>query len=220
MVGNAFDPVSAWVGSGNQRIRDLTFSTRHGGALSNLGSGIFGFVQREHGDDLIPALSRGALNLFAPATALANSAVSAGVLTLSAASVERINFTSAQAVTRFAAPNWPDKTGVIYFTNGNVTITPGVNVLGLPEALVLPAGVKAAIEYQALDTSDAPILIKSVRIEIKDEYTVATLPSATIRPHPRTLVTDANATTFASVVAGGGANKVPVYSDGTDWRIG
>jgi len=36
----------------------------------------------------------------------------------------------------------------------------------------------------------------------------------------RAFVTDATATTFASVVAGGGANGVPVYSDGTDWRIG
>jgi hypothetical protein len=36
----------------------------------------------------------------------------------------------------------------------------------------------------------------------------------------RSFVTDANATTFASIVAGGGANGVPVYSDGTNWRIG
>jgi len=36
----------------------------------------------------------------------------------------------------------------------------------------------------------------------------------------RAFVTDANATTFASVVAGGGANGVPVYDDGTNWRIG
>lgn len=36
----------------------------------------------------------------------------------------------------------------------------------------------------------------------------------------RAFVTDANATTFASIVAAGGANKVPVYRDGTAWRIG
>lgn len=33
-------------------------------------------------------------------------------------------------------------------------------------------------------------------------------------------VTDATSTTFGSVVAGGGSNGVPVYCDGTDWRIG
>ena len=36
----------------------------------------------------------------------------------------------------------------------------------------------------------------------------------------RRFVTDATATTFASVVTGGGSNAVPVYSDGADWRIG
>jgi hypothetical protein len=52
-------------------------------------------------------------------------------------------------------------------------------------------------------------------------YTVATLPAAaTVGAGARAFVTDANATTFASVVAGGGANKVPVYSDGAAWCIG
>lgn len=50
-------------------------------------------------------------------------------------------------------------------------------------------------------------------------YTVATLPAATAQGQ-KAFVTDANATTFASVVAGGGANFVPVFSDGTNWRIG
>lgn len=36
----------------------------------------------------------------------------------------------------------------------------------------------------------------------------------------RHFVTDATVTTFASIVVGGGANGVPVYSDGTNWRIG
>ncbi len=51
--------------------------------------------------------------------------------------------------------------------------------------------------------------------------TVAGLPAAaTAGQGARRAVTDANATTFHSVVAGGGANFVPVISDGTDWRIG
>jgi len=52
-------------------------------------------------------------------------------------------------------------------------------------------------------------------------YTVATLPSAaTSGTGARAFVSDATATTFASTVAGGGANKVPVYSDGTNWKVG
>ncbi len=51
--------------------------------------------------------------------------------------------------------------------------------------------------------------------------TVASLTSAaTAGAGARSFVTDATATTFMSVVAGGGANKVPVVSDGTNWLIG
>ena len=49
--------------------------------------------------------------------------------------------------------------------------------------------------------------------------TVANLPTAGMAGR-RAFVTDANATTFASIVAGSGANGVPVYDDGTNWRIG
>lgn len=55
-------------------------------------------------------------------------------------------------------------------------------------------------------------------------YTVATLPSAaTSGAGARAFVTDSNATTTAGIgatVAGGGANFCPVYSDGTNWKIG
>lgn len=52
-------------------------------------------------------------------------------------------------------------------------------------------------------------------------YTVSTLPSAaTSGAGARSFVSDATVTTFASTVVGGGTNKVPVYSDGTNWKIG
>lgn len=51
-------------------------------------------------------------------------------------------------------------------------------------------------------------------------YTVATLPSAsTVGAGAQAYVTDANATTYRSTVAGGGSNKVQVQSDGTNWII-
>jgi hypothetical protein len=51
--------------------------------------------------------------------------------------------------------------------------------------------------------------------------TVANLAAAaTAGSGARAFVTDATATTFLSTVAGGGANKVPVVSDGTNWLIG
>jgi len=52
-------------------------------------------------------------------------------------------------------------------------------------------------------------------------YTVATLPSAaTSGIGARAFVSDALAPVFGSTVASGGAAKMPVYSDGTNWKIG
>ena len=52
-------------------------------------------------------------------------------------------------------------------------------------------------------------------------YTVATLPSAaTSGKGARSFVTDALAPTFGATVVTGGAISVPVYSDGTNWKVG
>jgi len=52
-------------------------------------------------------------------------------------------------------------------------------------------------------------------------YTMATLPSAvTSGKGSRSFVTDALAPTFGSTVASGGATATPVYSDGTNWKVG
>ena len=52
-------------------------------------------------------------------------------------------------------------------------------------------------------------------------YTVATLPSAvTSGKGARSFVTDALLPTFGSTVAAGGAVATPVYSDGTNWKVG
>ena len=58
-----------------------------------------------------------------------------------------------------------------------------------------------------------PIKLKS--------YTVSTLPSASTAGGGATAyVTDATVTTYHSIAAGGGSNKVTVTSDGTNWLIG
>ena len=51
--------------------------------------------------------------------------------------------------------------------------------------------------------------------------TVATLPSASVSGSgTRAFVTDALTPTFGNTVASGGAVKTPVYSDGTNWKVG
>ena len=52
-------------------------------------------------------------------------------------------------------------------------------------------------------------------------YTVATLPSAvTSGVGARSFVTNALTPTFGATVVGGGLVAVPVYSDGTNWKVG
>ena len=52
-------------------------------------------------------------------------------------------------------------------------------------------------------------------------YTVATLPSAaTSGVGARTFVSDALAPVFGATVVTGGAVATPVYSDGTNWKVG
>jgi hypothetical protein len=52
-------------------------------------------------------------------------------------------------------------------------------------------------------------------------YVVADLPDATTSGiGSRAFVTDASGPTFGATVAGGGAVAVPVYSDGTNWKVG
>lgn len=50
-------------------------------------------------------------------------------------------------------------------------------------------------------------------------YTVGTLPSASSNAGKEAQVTDSSVTTYRSTVSGGGANRVKVFSDGTNWLV-
>lgn len=51
--------------------------------------------------------------------------------------------------------------------------------------------------------------------------TYSQLPAAaTAGAGTRAFITDGSSTTFAATVTGGGSNIVPVYSDGTNWKVG
>lgn len=69
-------------------------------------------------------------------------------------------------------------------------------------------------------TFDLGTLVVNGGVIVLPPRTVASLPLATTTAGGRAVVTDATTNTFASVVAGGGSTVVPVYSDGTAWRIG
>jgi hypothetical protein len=50
--------------------------------------------------------------------------------------------------------------------------------------------------------------------------TYAQLPNAVGNAGARGFITDGSSATFGATVAGGGANQVPVWSNGTDWKVG
>lgn len=87
-----------------------------------------------------------------------------------------------------------------FFTNGTIAVT--ISSTGA-------VGIGNTTFAQKLDVTGA---IKTTA------YTVATLPAG--QAGARAFVTDATASTFASIVAGGGAIGVPVYHDGTNWCVG
>ena len=74
--------------------------------------------------------------------------------------------------------------------------------------------------FNRIDALNTQLMAKTV-IPPLTNFTVATLPSATTSgTGARSFVTDATAPTFGATVAGGGAVAVPVYSDGTNWKVG
>jgi hypothetical protein len=50
--------------------------------------------------------------------------------------------------------------------------------------------------------------------------TFAQLPNAVGNTGARAFITDGSTATFGATVAGGGSNFVPVYSNGTVWKVG
>lgn len=101
-------------------------------------------------------------------------------------------------------------------SNPNLTIVNGTLTMSAAAA-VIEATVSFTLKLDAVGIVDS---LKPHRFPV---YTVATLPSAASYTYCRVFVSDSNATTTAGIgatVAGGGSNKVPVYSDGTNWIIG
>lgn len=79
-----------------------------------------------------------------------------------------------------------------------------------------------SIQHQNTDKIKFPF--NAARIDMQTPVTlpvfaVSGLPAATVA-YQRAFVSDALAPTFGATVAGGGTVKVPVYSDGTNWKVG
>ncbi len=124
-------------------------------------------------------------------------------------------------ITKISANGSVGTAGALLSSNGTGSYwAPTSNVNSYTTAPAYAAGNRVL----GLDSLGALKLFLQDGTEPQKLYTpttVAALPDAgDAGAGARAFVNDATATTFASTVAGGGSNKVPVYSDGTDWKIG
>jgi hypothetical protein len=93
-----------------------------------------------------------------------------------------------------------------------------------------PALPLAPVEYQQKYIDDLNNILRLYfnqvdtfinQLTLGGVYLVAKLPGAAdVKVGARAFVTDSSVSTFGSTVVGGGSTAVPVYSDGTDWKVG
>lgn len=108
-------------------------------------------------------------------------------------------------------------------SGGNLSIISGLGTgNSTPSSLILQSPLIGSSGTAAqVATTGLTILNGTAKLT---SYTVSGLPSASVCGAGATaFVTDANASLTSGIgttVAGGGSNKVPVYSDGTNWIIG
>lgn len=105
--------------------------------------------------------------------------------------------------------------------SGTIAVTSGGAYQFSSSATQIFAGVDAAFERQSPGVIKATNAAGGAGLIRLPALTVATLPAAaTAGVGARSTVTDALAPTFMATVTAGGAVITPVYSDGTNWKVG
>lgn len=117
-------------------------------------------------------------------------------------------------------------TGVLSITNAKTLAASNTLTLAGTDGSTLNVGAGGTLGSNAFtSTAYLPLAGGTLTGPARSpNYAVASLPSAsTSGAGAVAFVTDSNATIAAGLgnaVVGGGSNKVPVYSDGTNWIIG
>jgi hypothetical protein len=116
--------------------------------------------------------------------------------------------------------------GLLTITNNAGTSLSGLQFGGTSVSfpMLKPSGQKLQARL-ADDSNDAPVTTLTVRTKSQTlaQLNTAVTSAAAAGAGTRAFINDANTTLIlgiGTVAVGGGANLVPVYSDGTDWRIG
>lgn len=117
-------------------------------------------------------------------------------------------------------------------TNGDLVLSPdGVGIIQTDNSVVPRADNlydlgSANLRYRTISTvtgNFTTITAGSASLDTvtTSAVTVANLPGAsTAGAGTRSFVTDADSRIWGNIVAAGGANAVPVWTDGTNWYIG
>jgi hypothetical protein len=148
--------------------------------------------------------------VIAPAGTLSGTTLAATVVTSSLTSVGTLtslavtgNITAANII----ANQYGNSIGTFATYSGNVTA-----------ANIVTTGTYGNITGANVISANTVSVTTYVRTQ---PVTFATLPAAaSAGAGARAFITDGNTTTFGSQVSGGGANAVPVYSNGTNWYVG
>lgn len=97
----------------------------------------------------------------------------------------------------------------------------GVDLNGVTLSVIVDSGPSNYWEFLPSGETLFPGDIYSTGSVVQAQaVTVAQLPAAVNQAGARAVVTNASSNVFGAVATGGGSNIVPVYSDGTRWRVG
>jgi hypothetical protein len=159
-----------------------------------------------------------------------------GRATASTGDVEELSTTGTGNVVLATTPTLSGNVGIggaaasrldVMGANAGTTGLFRVGIAAVSNGFTITTTAGNVMTYTFLSGAGANILVMtaalaSFSVAVKTlSTTVGSLPAAgTAGSGARAFVTDATATTFLSTVAGSGANKVPVVSDGTNWLIG
>jgi hypothetical protein len=120
--------------------------------------------------------------------------------------------TAGRVVTIFAG-GINNTSNVATFANTGVTVHGNITV-----ANIITTGTYGNITGANVISANTVTVTTFVRTQA---VAFATLPTASAAgAGARAFITDGNTATFGSQVSGGGANAVPVYSNGTNWFVG
>jgi hypothetical protein len=146
------------------------------------------------------------------------TATSGGTPTVTVVGRPRLNSNVTPILDFYDGDTYKGSVGITVFGNDVILGSPSNSMVFRQSGGGFLFGNSSADEIMRLTNAGNLICAGTIRT---NPVTVAALPSAaTAGEGARAFVTDADSTTFNAAAVGGGSNKVPVFSDGSVWKVG